>query len=272
MTIGLVVNLEYPENLELLRAVERRATDIGYVTVLCDAGEFVERGESYTRLLYEGRVDGLLVASALVSDDLVRELIAADLPLVLVNRRLEGVVNSVSIDDARAGALAVEHLAELGHTRIGYIGGPRYADISTRRHEGYLEGLRSCGLQADERRTVHARIESDSGFEAMERLLEIDRELSAVVIWSPTTAVGALSAARTRGYRLPDELSVVCIHDAPIARHCHPPLTVVRLPLAEMAEQSVDALEQIIEGDEVGSIVAGTPPRLVERGSAVRSP
>lgn len=267
MTLGLVVNLEYPENLELLRAVERRATECGYVTVICDAGEFVELGDSYSRLLYEGRVDGLLVASALVSDDLVRTLIAASLPLVLVNRRLQGVANSVSVEDASAGRLSVEHLHGLGHSQIAHIAGPPYADIASRRRDGFLDGLEEAGLEAKEHWIVAADLEADSGFRAMNGLLDADDRFTAVVIWSPTTALGALSAAKGRGYSVPEDISVVCLHDAPLASYSDPPLSVVRLPLADMAKRAVDDLLHVIDGRGMSAAVVGTPPALIERGS-----
>lgn len=86
-------------------------------------------------------------------------------------------------------------------------------------------------------------------------------------MWSPTTAVPALAAARQSGLRLPEDLSVVSYNDSPIAGYLDPPLTTVRMPLAEMAQQGVDCLLRTIAGERVPSVVVEAPPVLVERGS-----
>src|SRR5580765_5972220 len=129
MTLGLVVNLDYGEVGEIVSAVERRAADADYTTLIADAKAFVERGDTYSRLLFEGRVDGLLVASGLANDELVRELRGEGVPFVLLNRRLAGVEPSVTVDDALGARAGVRHLLGLGHRRIGYLAGPEYADV-----------------------------------------------------------------------------------------------------------------------------------------------
>jgi LacI family transcriptional regulator len=119
MTLGMVIpNLAYPVNAEIIRGAERRAAAAGYVILLADAEEFVQAGEAYQRLLLERRVDGLLIASASTSEELLGELAEHGLPFVLVNRRVPRLGPSVTVDDALGMRLAVEHLVGLGHRRI----------------------------------------------------------------------------------------------------------------------------------------------------------
>ena len=105
----------------------------------------------------------------------------------------------------------------------------------------------------------------------MSQLLALGEPPTAVAIWSLAAAVGALSAATSHGVRVPQDLSLVGFHDAPIAAYLDPPLTTIRMPLREMAERSVDCLLMMIArkrvGNLVGNVVIRTPPALVARAS-----
>jgi LacI family transcriptional regulator len=267
MTLGLVVNLDYGEVGEIVSAVERRAADADYTTLIADAKAFVERGETYSRLLFEGRVDGLLVASGLANDGLVRELRGKGVPFVLLNRRLAGVEPSVTVDDALGARVGVRHLLGLGHRRIGYIAGPEYADVARRRLKGVRGALRDAGLRLGEAQLVHGALAEDAGYEAMQKLLAASHPPTAVAIWSPTSAFGALAAAKRRGLRVPEDISIVAFQDLPLAAFFDPPLTTVRMPLREMADEGVDILLRLVDGDGAKSVVVHTPPELVERAS-----
>ena len=267
MTLGLVVNLDYGEVGEIVSAVERRAADADYTTLIADAKAFVERGDTYRRLLFEGRVDGLLIASGLANDELVRELSGKGVPFVLLNRRLAGVEPSVTVDDALGARIGVEYLLRLGHRRIGYIAGPEYADVARRRLKGVRGALRDAGLRLPEGQLVHGALAEDAGYDAMERLVGARRPPTAVAIWSPTAAFGALAAAKRRGLRVPDDISIVAFQDLPVAAFFDPPLTTVRMPLREMADRGVEILLRLVDGDDAKSIVVHSPPELVARSS-----
>lgn len=268
MTLGLVIpNLAYPVNAEIIRGAERRAAAAGYVVLLADSEEFLQAGEAFERLLRERRVDGLLIASASTDEEVVRALARAGLPFVLVNRRVTRVGPSVTVDDAQGMKIGVEHLIGLGHRQIAYIGGPADADTARRRLAGFRTAMREAHLRASADRVAEASFDEEGGFRAMARLLAQEPRPTAVAVWSLAAAVGALAAARQRGVNVPDELSIVAFHDAPIASYLDPPLTTIRMPLREMAEQGVDSLLALIDGRPVDSVVIGTAPVLVERAS-----
>lgn len=268
MTLGIITNLAYYyEIAEILMAVERSAAAAGYVTLIADTADFVGRGEAYRRLLFERRVDGLLIASILVDDAFARELRAEGLPFVLLNRRVRSVGPSASVDDALGVRLAVEHLVGLGHRRIGYVAGLARTDPASRRLAGFKAGMRAAGLEIPDGAIAACPTDDESVFHATRRLLDLDPRLTAIAVWSPTAAVPTLAAARQSGRRLPDELSVVAFNDSPIASYLDPPLTTVRMPLREMAERAVDCLLRMIADETVKNQVIHTPPVLVERSS-----
>jgi LacI family transcriptional regulator, galactose operon repressor len=268
-TIGLVIpNLAYPVNSEIIRGAERATSDAGYVLLIADAEEFLQAGQAYRRLLLERRVDGLLLASATTSEPFLLDIIKTDLPLILVNRRAGSVAPSITVDDALGMRLVVEHLLDLGHRRIGYVSGPADADTARRRLEGYLGALRDGGVKPMLSGVVESSFDEASGYEACLKLLKRWRTPpTAITVWSVAAAIGVLAGLATEGLRVPEDVSVVAFHDAPLAEYLRPPLTTVRMPLAEMAACGVEALLRRIDGHAVESQVIPTRPVVVVRAS-----
>jgi len=269
MTIGAVLpNLAYAVNAEILRGAERRAASEGYVLLVADAMEFGPTSAAYQRLLMEGRVDGLLIASATTAEGATTALSTLPLPVVHANRRGANFGVSVSVDDEFGIGLAVDRLVDLGHTRIGYVAGPCDADTARRRRAGFRARIEAHGLRLKSSMVVETVFTEAGGFEAMQQLLELRRPPTAVVAASFASAVGVMSAVTTTGLRVPDEISVIGFHDAPVAAYLNPPLSTVRMPLAEMAAAAVETLVRLIDGKEVEDIVIRSPtPVLIERGS-----
>jgi DNA-binding LacI/PurR family transcriptional regulator len=269
MTLGLVLpDVAYAVNAEIIRGAERSAAAEGYVVLIADAAGFGPTGTAYERLVMEGRVDGLLVASSIVGEDAHDSLRDLPLPVVHVNRRAGRSRISVSLDDERGVALAVDHLVELGHTRFGHIAGPSEIDTARRRRAGFMSRMREHGLATSPRSVVRTALDEAGGYEAMNRLLAARRPPTAVVASSFASAVGAMSAIVGAGLRIPDDVSVVGFHDASIAGYLNPGLTTVRMPLAEMAEAAVRTLRLLIDGSDARDVVIEDPaPQLIVRGS-----
>jgi LacI family transcriptional regulator len=258
-------------NSEIIRGAERAASNAGYVLLIADAEEFLQAGVAYRRLLLERRVDGLLLASASTSEPFLLDLVKTDLPLVLVNRRAGSVAPSITVDDALGMSLGVRHLLDLGHRAIGYVSGPVDADTAQRRLEGYLSELSHAGVSPRPERVVESRFDEASGYAASGELLERwSTPPTAVAVWSVAAAIGVIAGLTTRGLRVPEDVSVVAFHDAPIAGYLRPPLTTVRMPLGEMAALGVEALLRQIGGETVESAVVQTRPIVVVRESACR--
>ena len=274
MTLGVIAHLPYYHEIaDILVAVERAAGTAGYVTLIADTADFIDRGDAYHRLLTERRVDGLLIASILVSDSFVRDVSDEGLPFVVLNRRIPGGRGlSASVEDAEGVACAVEHLASLGHTRIAYLAGTPTAEPVERRLKGFRAGMHAVGLRVSRRLVKECGVDDQAVYEATRELLDEPSRPTALIVWSPTAAVPALAAARQSGLKLPEELSVVSYNDSTLAAYLEPPLTTVRMSLDEMACLGVECLLRQIDGDPVESIVVHTPPTLIARGSSVAAP
>jgi LacI family transcriptional regulator len=268
MTLGMVVpNLTSTVNAEIIRGAAQRAADLGYMMLIADADLFARTTDAYRQLLLERRVDGLLIASARATDDLVEDLSSQTLPFVFVNRRLQGQGISVTGDDEAASRRAVAHLAALGHRRIAHIAGPAVADTAHRRLAGYRQGMAEHGLPAVPDYVVAGEFTEEGGYRAMSALLALTPRPTAVTASSLGAAIGAMAAARQGSLVVPDDISIVGFHDAPLAAYLNPPLTTVRMPLREMAERGVVLLVQLIAGQTIASEVVQIQPVLVERAS-----
>jgi DNA-binding LacI/PurR family transcriptional regulator len=180
---------------------------------------------------------------------------------------VKGVESSVVIDDAAGSRLATEHLLELGHRRVAHLGGPVGVDTSLRRQRGFEAAVRARRIRG---RVVVAGTGYDapSGYRAAAALLDEHPDVTGVFAANVMIAIGAIRAASERGRAVPHDLSVVALHDFPLAAFTEPPLTTVAMPLAELGSGAVELLLAGIEGQRMRSRTLATPPRLIMRGSA----
>mgnify|MGYP003346564478 FL=1 len=277
-TIGLIIpSLDNLGFSEVTHGIQAAAAAQGKLVMVVDAGAAAVAGEdleqaaaaAYERLIGDGRLDGLIVAFATLDDQQVSRLAAHGVPLVLVNRRTIGVHGSVVVDDARGIALAVEHLASLGHRRIGFVGLDIDTDTARRRRNGYRSAMGAAGLPLDDAWSAVAEPTVDGGRAAVARLLAVSRRSrpTAVVVASLMSAVGVLAALHDAGIRVPDQVSVVAFNDHPFADHTAPPLTTVRMPSRRMGEEAVRLLIDALEGEPVGDVMIPDAPELVVRRS-----
>jgi LacI family transcriptional regulator len=173
-------------------------------------------------------------------------------------------LRTIRLDDTEAARIATEHLIKLGHQAIVYMGDE--GATSERRYEGYKAALADGGLPPQP--PVLAGASPDTSHDTTLRFLRSGGVATAFVAFSTTCAVGVHSGIIAAGRRVPDDLSLVSIQDAWLARHLNPPLTVVSLPFSELGAIAVSILiDQISDPDEGETIVDDTPPRLVVRGS-----
>lgn len=246
----LLPDLTNPVYAPIVRGANRRAADLGYAIVLGSEDDWhaSDTAHAFSRLLGEGRVDGLLVATGAFDDAFVQRIGDADRPVVVVNRRVSGVPSSVVVDDQAGGMAAVKHLIDLGHRRIGHVGGPRTLDTARRRFAGYEVALADAGLSV---RPDYVALAEDwsaeAGYRAATDLLS-HSDVTAIFAGTVTTAVGALRAAHDLGRDVPRDLSVVALHDYSLASLLTPALTTVSLPLEELGRQAVEMLVGMLEG------------------------
>jgi len=188
--------------------------------------------------------------------------------VVMLNRRVRGMPAAVTVDDAAGAALAVQHLVELGHSRLAGIFGPGAIDTTRRRRAGFLAAAASAGIRAAA--IDVAGLDPAAGSQAAAEIFAGHREVTAIFASTFAIGTGVLRAARQAGVRIPDDVSLTALHDSELADYLSPPLTTVALPVAEMAQRAVDLLVDLIGGGAPHSVVVRTAPQLVRRESTAR--
>jgi LacI family transcriptional regulator len=268
-TLGLLLpNLTNPMYATVAHACALRAQARGYGLVF---GTHVEGEDeaTFARMMQQGRVDGLLTASSVLGDAFLRRIATGAIgPLVMLNRRVRGVPSFVTVDDAAGAAMATRHLAELGHTEVAGIFGPGSIDTTTRRRAGFVE----AGRRAEISVTLidGTGLDPAAGAAAAEKIFREHGQVTGIFASTFAIATGVLRAARMARVRIPDDVSLVGLHDSELADYLNPALTTVRLPVEEMAGRAVDLLVDLIDGGDQLGVVVRTPPILITRESAAR--
>ncbi|TWF80758.1 LacI family transcriptional regulator [Pseudonocardia hierapolitana] len=213
--------------------------------------------------LLRRRVDGLILTTARLDTAMEREGAA---PRVLA-LRTDGVSPS-SVGDDRLGAhLATRHLIDLGHRRIGLVGGPSYASSARNRQEGYRSALAEAGLPVDESLVAGDSFSMEAGEIAGRALLGRPDRPTAVFAVNDNTAIGVMAAAHALGLRVPDDVSLVGYNDIPVVSRLPVPLTTVRVPFRQIA---AGALELLLDADRNGPArtLVATPTLIPRRSTA----
>ncbi len=254
----------------LFRGVEDGASPRGYNVLLCNTDGSPERQRSHLQSLQARRVDGVILASSFLKDPTVRWLRHQRIPHVLVNRFSdEGQDPFVGSDDVLGGAVATQHLADLGHRRIGHLAGKATVSTGVLRRRGYLAALASSHREADSRLVVESGYTEDGGARAAERLLAMGDRPTALFAVTDMAAVGACGVARRMGLRIPEDVAIVGYNDIPLASRLVPGLTTVHVPIHEFGSAAARLLVEQIETGEATHRRIIFNPQLVVRGSTV---
>ncbi len=221
-------------------------------------------------------VDGVVAIGLSDRHHEVEQIRRAGVPIVLVDSNALPEHGSVVVDDLGGAIAAAEHLLGLGHRDVAVFGveppvpGELGEDgVTARRLQGYRQAFAGAGLAIPDERVIMGPATVDGGIAALEAILEAPvTRPTAILAMSDAMAIGAISAARRHGLRVPDDLSVVGFDDIDLASHTDPPLTTVHQPIRQTGEEAVRLLRSVIERPD------GTPPdqrrldtRLLIRGS-----
>ncbi|MBG0824512.1 LacI family DNA-binding transcriptional regulator [Planomonospora sp. ID91781] len=229
--------IESPWAMEIVRGAETAAREAGASVVISVLHTHAGPGRDWLERIAARRTDGVVIVASRLSAGLQRQLSARSMPFVVVDPEGEPPPNvaSVGATNWNGGLAATRHLLELGHRRIGIIGGPADMLCSRARIDGYRAALETAGVAVAPELIRRGDFLVDSGREQGRELLALADPPTAVFAGSDLQAFGVLEAARQRGLRVPEDLSVVGFDDLPLAQSAWPSLTTVRQPLQEMA-------------------------------------
>ncbi len=228
-----------------------------------------DKEKSYSKLINERHVDGLIVSGPTEDDYELAEVFNEGAKIVMMGKIIGSHIPFIDIDNQKAAETAVGHLAALGHERIAIItNAPLNFASSKDRLQGYKNVLEQNELPLDDRLVFLGDRTPESGYQSMQQLLEIEPLPTAVFIASDTVALGGLNALYEKGIRVPEDMAVVGFDDIALARYVIPPLTTIHLPAYSLGLGAANMLIQQINNDfeECSEIILQT--RLVIRESS----
>ncbi|NUT48928.1 MAG: substrate-binding domain-containing protein, partial [Saccharothrix sp.] len=211
------------------------------------------------------RLDGVILIHTHGADPLPRQLIEANLPVVLAARPVRPMaITYVDVDQAAGAGLAADHLVAAGCRRLATVTGPLETPAGQDRLRGFLDAVAAHGLP--EPVVVEGDFSREGGADAGRRLAGTD--VDGVFVASDLMATGVLPVLRNAGRRVPEDVKVVGFDDSSPAVECDPPLTTVRQPVEDMAAEMARLLVQRVERpDRPVSSVVFAPTLVVRRSS-----
>lgn len=257
--------------VEVLRGIEMGLVDKDYGLLIRSIENQADRDRAFAGIGTRNHTDGILIVSLIPTTDLAERLRTTDCPLVLVDAEYRDLP-SVTVDHEEASTLAVRHLLELGHSRIALI--DRSEDPFTPRsaggrRAGYRKALQNGGLPVRPEYEIVAGFEPEAGAAALDRLLALPEPPTAVFIGSDSQALGVLDRARLRGYRVPQDLSVVGYNDIELSHYLG--LTTVRVPMCEMGRRGVEMLLAELNRPHTSAMQEPAMPERLSAELVVRS-
>ena len=216
--------------------------------------EYVEvehQDRAYLELARAKHIDGMILLTPRIDDVGLKKLEQVDIPTVLMGHLEGSNLYSVDVDNQVAAEQGVQHLLDLGHTKIACISNapPSYA-ASPDRVIGYKNALLAAGITPNESLIRYADFDPESGYIQMKSLLESGNKFTAIFVASDNVAMGAKAALREAGLRIPEDISLVGFDDIPWAQYADPPLTTVHLQAQEMARRACLVLMDLLQGKE----------------------
>lgn len=282
-TIGLVLgDLSNPYSTELANAVRESLSFRGFGLFICISEHSADEDITAFKSLVDHNIDGLVVATRSNEEGnaYLDSIANTNLPIVLVGRDFRhNLVDQVSADNFTGGFEATQHLIDLGHRRIAFIGAAYEDRTNLKRLQGYLKALDHHAIEVDQR-LITGRNESVTnvpgystekiGYEGMRRLLSLPSRPTAVFARNDFTAVGAMSAIREAGLAIPRDIAVVGFDDTPLAVHMSPRLTTVRQPMRLQGQLAAKMLlNRILENPDAEREARMLDCELIVRESTV---
>lgn len=253
---------------EIIRGIDLELGERQYDLLLYTTHGRGRCESDYVATLTRGMVDGLLLVLPRTPEDYLTKLRQARFPHVLIDHQgIDMAGPAVGATNWQGGYDATAYLVSLGHRRIGLITGDLSLGCAVDRNAGYRAALRDCGLPDDPAFVVEGDFTQSAGYQKAKELLCLHDPPSAIFAANDVMAFGVMEAARERGLRIPEDLSIVGFDDIPQANSLHPALTTVHQPLEEMGRVATQMLFGYLADPSRAEERIELPTQLVIRNS-----
>ncbi|HEX2780754.1 MAG TPA: substrate-binding domain-containing protein, partial [Gemmatimonadaceae bacterium] len=227
---------------EVIRGIDQTAQAQGYHVLVSSSHNSPAEIQAALATM-RGRVDGVAIMSPVSHAETLVAGLPRSVPIVLLNCSAEVAgVDTLDIDNYGGAFAMTRHLLASGRRRIAFICGPKGNADGEERLRGYRAALESAGVVADRTLELEGDFQEYSGYRAAKTLLAMTPRPDALFAGNDSMAIGAIGGLRETGARVPEDVAVVGFDDIPIARYVHPPLTTVRVDIAQLGARAVATL------------------------------
>lgn len=269
LLIGLIIpDLQNPFFSDIARGVEDITQQENHAVVICNSDENAEKEAFYVNTLRSEYMGGLIVAPTPGNKDLIQEMVNEGFPVLYIDRIIASVkTDSITVNSELGGYMATRHLIELGHERIGVIGGNPNLETSQKRVEGYHRALREANISSKKSMILWGDSKRNSGRRCAQAFLNRKQRPTAIFSTNNLMTLGTLQAVNESGLRIPEDISVIGFDDIPWATALNPPLTAIKQPSYEMGRRAAELLLARIKGKNESVRQEIITPSLVVRQS-----
>lgn len=269
-TVGVIIpDISNTLFAELARGIEDIATMYKYNIILSNSDQNKEKELRLLNTMLAKQVDGIVFMSGNVTPDHIEEFKKASVPIVLAGSIAETEeIPSVNIDYEQAAYDVTTFFKEKGHKDIAIIVGPLDEPINRDKIlAGYKRALEEGGIEYRDEYVIEGDYTYESGFEAFEKLLALEKKPTAIYVRSDEMALGVIHSAQDNGYNIPDDFEVITSDNTRLALMVRPQLTSVIHPLYDIGAVAMRLLTKLMNKEEVNDISVILPHRIEERKS-----
>ncbi len=267
----ITYNMRFFGPTQMMVNIEQSAREAGYDLIFSNFDPLRDNDVSaIADSVLQWSVDGIIIIAQVASaayDELVTQF--RDIPLIQIDNAPGTTTPSIIVDQYTGSRDITQHLIDLGHQHICEITGPRYAFGALARHNGWQDALAASDLNPLP--SYEGDWSAESGYHITQRLLA-ECDFTALVAGNDQMALGAISALRQHGRRVPEDVSVVGFDDIPEATYFDPPLTTVRQDFNEVGQQGITYLIELIQMPNAPHEQRVIAPQLMLRSSTCPPP
>ena len=256
--IAVVVNeFKGPIYQEIIHGVSKAAKKYGYEVI---AAECFSEKTQITKVLSQRFVDGAVILASYLSDDMIKNLVGDNFPIVVLDREIKNKnITSILIDNELGTYEAINYFYEQGHRKIGFLGGPKDSYDNNTRFKGFKNAMEKLNLEFPKEWSLSSNFTEKGGYSVVEDFLNnipSEQWPTAFFVSNDEMAIGAMRAFQEYGINVPEDMAIIGFDDIELCKYVTPKLSTIHRPCYELGTMAANSLISKLEGEKVSNLIS----------------